>query len=69
MKLIFFVLPMQNGKYPPVTKALDFAETRSRKQPFHIHGLMENKGQYVSYEVDIEHCKKSACFLRNETKV
>lgn len=51
MKLIFFMLPMKNGKYSPVMNTSDFAETKNRKQLFLIHRLLEKKGQYVSMKL------------------
>lgn len=67
-KLIFFILPMQNGKYPPVTNTSHFAETKNRKQLFHIHRLMKKKGQYVSTKL-VYNTVRNSMFLKNETMV
>lgn len=55
-------MPTQKGKDPPVTNRLDFAGQK-QEESFSCTQTDGKEGTICVYEVDIQHCKKTACCL------
>lgn len=70
-------MPTQKGKDPPVTNIFDFAGQK-QEASFSCTQTDGKEGTISVYEVDTQHCKKTACCLemvqwfattdRNKTK-